>query len=242
MKHGKDISNELLQIAPMAQWPLEIPFSMPAGYFDGLPDLIADKILLSDAIGADMLPGFPPYSVPDNYFEHLPTTILSIIKNDGSSVQEELEELSPLLASIPRSTPFSLPENYFERISAEIPKPTPVIPIRHHSRSPWRQWAAAACVVAIMGTSALFFIRSEHHSTDIIDDIEYQLNNVSDDEIASYLQNHADAFDNEAIFSQAVQSGNMQQLEKQINGDLPSELLQKYQQEESFGNDELPNK
>ncbi|MBV8255208.1 MAG: hypothetical protein JO154_21580 [Chitinophaga sp.] len=220
----------------MAQWPVEIPFSVPAGYFNGLPELIADKILLSDAIGADMLPGFPHYSVPENYFDQLPTTILSNIKNAGLSVQEELEELSPLLASIPRNTPFSLPENYFDRISAEIPKPTPVIPIRHQSRSPWRQWAAAACVIGIMASSALFFIRREHHAND---DIEYQLNNINDDDIAAFLQNHADAFDNEAIFSQAAQVGNMQQLEKQINGEGSGDQLQKIQQEESL--DELSN-
>lgn len=55
-----------------------------------------------------------PFSVPEGYFESLPAAILAKIKSSDASVNAELDELSPLLAGIPKVTPYSVPFSYFE--------------------------------------------------------------------------------------------------------------------------------
>lgn len=59
-----------------------------------------------------------PYSVPDGYFDNLATAVLTKIKTQEAS--EELSELSPLLASIPRRTPFTVPDNYFQQNTRKL--------------------------------------------------------------------------------------------------------------------------
>jgi hypothetical protein len=59
---------------------------------------------------------FPGLDVPLGYFDGLSQAILARIKNsDTVSVDQELTELSPLLASIPKTSVFSIPEGYFMR-------------------------------------------------------------------------------------------------------------------------------
>jgi len=238
MKRGNDILNELKQIAPGAAWPADQPFSAPAGYFDQLPEMIADKIRLQDALGAPVSRRSPLTPPPESYFAQLPAAILSQVKE--VSVAEELEAVSPLLASLPKTNPFSLPENYFENIQTAITEPTPVIPISTTRKRPWLRWAAAASILVILGVSALFFIGKEHYHHDY-SDIENQLTAISDEDIIAYLQNHADAFDTETIYAQAAKSAVIPQLEKQIHETVPGEVLQHYMLEASLANDELPN-
>ncbi|SHK99800.1 hypothetical protein SAMN05444266_101853 [Chitinophaga jiangningensis] len=241
MKKGNDILNELLQIAPGANWPADQTFSVPTGYFDQLPEIIADKIRLQDAVNASLSQRTPFSPPPENYFEQLPAAILSqVAHSQDLSVVEELEAVSPFLAALPKTTPFSLPENYFNHIQTAITEPTPVIPISKTRKATWTRWAAAASIIAILGTSALFFIGKEHYHHDY-SDIENQLTAISDEDIIAYLQNHADAFDNETIFAQAAKSAAIPQLEKQIHETVPGELLQHYMLEASLANDELPN-
>ena len=54
------------------------------------------------------------FQVPDGYFDGLAASILAKIKSMEGTVQSELEELSPLLASISKRTPYSVPSSYFE--------------------------------------------------------------------------------------------------------------------------------
>jgi hypothetical protein len=55
-----------------------------------------------------------PYSVPEGYFEGLAASVLAKIKVEASaSAMEELMQLSPFLAGIPKKMPYAVPENYF---------------------------------------------------------------------------------------------------------------------------------
>jgi len=65
-------------------------------------------------------PAKQPYAVPDGYFENLASIILSTIKEDTAS--DELERLSPLLASVSRKMPFSVPDHYFEHLELNLPE------------------------------------------------------------------------------------------------------------------------
>jgi hypothetical protein len=61
------------------------------------------------------------FSVPEGYFEGFASALLAKVKASEASAQTELEELSPLLASIPKVMPYSLPFSYFEQNSGLIP-------------------------------------------------------------------------------------------------------------------------
>jgi len=56
----------------------------------------------------------PSFSVPESYFEGLAAIILAKIKSSEVSTHTELDELSPLLAGIPKVTPYSVPSSFFE--------------------------------------------------------------------------------------------------------------------------------
>jgi len=63
-----------------------------------------------------------PYTVPDGYFDGLAQSILSKIKDNSIvSIADELNAISPFLASISREMPYSVPENYFTSISEDLP-------------------------------------------------------------------------------------------------------------------------
>lgn len=56
-----------------------------------------------------------PYSVPEGYFEGLASSVLAKIKGEApASAMEELVQLSPFLAGIPKKMPYAVPENYFQ--------------------------------------------------------------------------------------------------------------------------------
>jgi len=68
-------------------------------------------------LGSQLPPdvSFPDFEVPSGYFDGLSQAVLARIKNSVTeSVGEELTELSPLLASIPKTSVFSIPEGYFQ--------------------------------------------------------------------------------------------------------------------------------
>jgi hypothetical protein len=56
----------------------------------------------------------PVFNLPNGYFENFAALMLAKIKT--GSVQDELSELSPLLAGISKKTPFTIPENYFSSL------------------------------------------------------------------------------------------------------------------------------
>ena len=57
------------------------------------------------------------YSVPVGYFEGLAESLLQNVKISLLSSSEELEEIAPLLASLPKEMPFSVPAGYFSDVT-----------------------------------------------------------------------------------------------------------------------------
>jgi hypothetical protein len=56
-----------------------------------------------------------PYSVPEGYFEGLAASVLAKIKGETPvSAMEELAQLSPFLAGIPKKMPYAVPEDFFQ--------------------------------------------------------------------------------------------------------------------------------
>ena len=64
----------------------------------------------------------PVFTVPEGYFENLAASVLAKVKSQlPESATTELQQLSPVLAAIPKQTPYSVPENYFTDLAASLP-------------------------------------------------------------------------------------------------------------------------
>lgn len=166
------------------------------------------------------IPGDPPgYSVPAGYFESFPANLMAAIRaaENKQEVAEELSELSPLLASMPKQTPFTAPDSYFEGLGHEV------ILRRNQSQSGrivtmgrrvklFKRCLAAAAVAGVISIGAVMLSKSyNEHSLD------RQLAQISDQEIIDFLQSNTDAFDNENIFTNVS-------LEEEAPSVLPEEL------------------
>lgn len=62
-----------------------------------------------------------PYQVPEGYFNTLADNILSRLKNQEISAEEEISQLSPLLSGLKRENPYLLPEGYFDKNLSSLP-------------------------------------------------------------------------------------------------------------------------
>jgi hypothetical protein len=84
----------------------------------------------------------PVFTVPDGYFDRFAASVLAKIKAMDASVNDELNDLSPLLAAIPRKMPYTTPENYFSDLSQDLPAlmendPLPSVLSEHHRQMPY---------------------------------------------------------------------------------------------------------
>jgi len=243
-----EVQEELLTLSPLlAGIPKSLPLAVPPGYFEQLSQQVLQNITAAQqtlpateetsSVLADM-PKVFPMSAPAGYFDQLSAVIMArIAETEGTATptsattaQEELATLSPLLAGIPKTMPLSVPAGYFDQLSttvmagiADIPAPAHTPVIRRINTRRYMKWAVAACLVALVSVSTLFFIRSNHRGNNAI---ENALANVSDQEIMEYLQSHTDAFDKEELTSNTplVEENNaIPEVEE-----LPAEAIQHY--------------
>lgn len=143
MEERDTISAELKLVAPALHGiSRQMPYALPEGYFELLPMQMLSKI----SRHAQPV-------VPEGYFDTLPAIMLKKVKS--MEVNQELEEVAPLLNTISRDMPFSVPAGYFESLQPgiEAPEETPVVPM-HAKRRPW-MWAAAAIAIGIISLVAL---------------------------------------------------------------------------------------
>lgn len=236
------ISDELMQIAPGVNWPADVPFTVPAGYFEQLPAAVLLQIQLEDLRSETAAAPGRPGTVPAGYFEALPNAILQRIQAEENqpgmaAVNAELEGLSPFLAAIPREMPFTVPSGYFESLGANhIPAANPLRTAYRNSTATWLKWTVAACLTAFIGSSALLFVinNNNHHNN-----IEKQLEALDDQDIVNYLQTHTDPFDNDAFFATSVETTPVQ---RQLNEAVPLEAIEKYLQRTDLSKEVLPEK
>lgn len=120
MEKKENILQELREISlAVATISNRNVYSVPAGYFDAL----ADKVLADvQTLNQPAIPA--PYNVPEGYFDTLASSILKKIKEEDNNnvlqVQEELDQLAPLLNSIGKTAPFNVPVGYFDGIATAV--------------------------------------------------------------------------------------------------------------------------
>ncbi len=159
-------------------------YQVPPQYFDTLAEDILQKVHVP--VAAAM-----PFSAPpSNYFDGLANSILQKIKSAAKSeVEQELEEIEPFLAGIPKVNPYTVPKGYFETFSVPLMKKEEKAPVIKMSRRPakWITYAAAAVVTGIVATGVVLFAGKD----DSVSPAKYTaaLANVSDNDLADYLDN-----------------------------------------------------
>lgn len=165
------ILNELKDIgSALGNYTPQNIYTVPNGYFEGLPTQILNRIKALEAINAkeeleylspllsdiskDM-----PYSVPAGFFQNLSDDMMRRIGNNSNhqTSEEEIESLSPLLSSLKNKNPYSVPSGYFETLETKIEKTeTKVISI---TKRRWYRLAVAAAVIGIVAMGGLLFIK-----------------------------------------------------------------------------------
>jgi hypothetical protein len=195
METRETILKELREISPaVANLSGTNVFSVPAGYFDQLPETILSKIRQESV---DFGGKVQPFNIPPGYFEGLATNILNKIKSREQSVAEELNELSPLLNSISRQNVYAVPEGYFESLELTIPlkldKPSARVFSFGKTKKAF-QYAVAACAAGILVVGAYFYTNNNTDDTVISHNdaknmnVSTELDKLSETEIASYLE------------------------------------------------------
>lgn len=163
MYFNDDILKELKEFSPLlATMPRFNPFKVPEGYFNTLVPSILDSIELeTEHLSAGKVSS--PFEVPNDYFNTLAANVMMEIKSGSLTVKEEINSLSPLLASLQGLDTYQVPAGFFDDL---VPNQAPV-----HSTSArviklrkpvFLRYAAAAVISGIMGLS--FFSVFNHSS------------------------------------------------------------------------------
>jgi hypothetical protein len=157
------------------------------------------------------------------------------MNNRKTTVQEELEQLSPTLARLKeqqRQRAGQVPPNYFEelpervlaRIRAEAPAAAPAgRPSRLGWRSHWRYAASLAAAIALLLLGGYWFWPGRTVPAEPL----AALDDLSQEGLALYIHEHIEAFDWELILEAvAMQADDLPRLE--LLPDLPPDQLAPY--------------
>ncbi|ULQ52492.1 hypothetical protein [Flavihumibacter fluvii] len=206
MTPDNTILAELQGISPyLAGVPRLAPYAAPVGYFAELPDLLLQRVKLSDdpkqeLLGISLilasLSKKSPFSAPAGYFEQVPEEV-----NAGISAIEQtkevLESLHPLLESVRYVNPYSAPENYFEELPALLLEKRPQqAKILGFGKS-WFNYAAAAAVIGLVAIAGWLYqpqpVESDNNSGLVIQ-LEQEINQLSDEAIFEYADSTQQLF------------------------------------------------
>jgi hypothetical protein len=192
MQNREEIITELTSIAGSAiTWPVAVPYRMPVGYFDGLSELIMERVLVD-------LPGKSNvYAVPHHYFDQLSDDILRIIRH--AEVSDELHEVAPFLNTIPKKDPYHtpvLPEvNIREIIEVEKESSSgKLIAMPTKRKGLWIRYAAAAVIVGVLVTAGFIYYSNQISNSFDPDnyariDVSTEISKLSEEELTNYLSN-----------------------------------------------------
>lgn len=211
MEKSAEILNELKTIAPvLAEVEKVNVFRVPEGYFNDLDKRMSTIVFLSQ----DEKNYFQ--KVPAGYFDSLSDKILSRIKENGQSAEEEIKELSPALHYLKQENVFTIPDNYFDDLSDRIkekvsPSAGKVISINRVQK--WWKYAAAAVVAGIITVTSFeiynnggtgskmppYVQLSAQYKTPA--QLEKGISSLSADEIANYLEKNTTILDDESLIN-----------------------------------------
>jgi len=154
-------------------------YSVPYGYFEGLPTQIMNRIKALEATNAKDELEFlspllsnvskeTPYSVPDGYFQSLTGSLLYSVNNNADQTSdEEIETLSPLLGSLKNKNPYSVPAGYFESLETKTVQKDSFgekeqVKVISFTKRRWYRMAVAAAVIGIVALTGFLLINKKN--------------------------------------------------------------------------------
>jgi len=225
MAKNNNILEELKELgSSLAGHPVEVPFEVPAGYFDSLPGEVMAKIKsLSQSTDEELahlsplvaaLPKDMPYAVPYGYFESMDIS-LAAITSDHQSAKEELKSLSALLGGMKKEMPFAVPEGYFDSIPAVTSQPARVVSMPSKK---WFKYAVAAIFVGIIATTVVLINNNEKvdPDTNSYSWVEKKMKKVSTDEIENFVELSDEVLPHNEIVANNTKSNEVKELIKDI--------------------------
>jgi hypothetical protein len=112
MENRNNIQHELREISPVvANISYQAPYTVPAGYFEGLADQLLQLVKAMEA--TPVLPqSSHPYEVPQGYFEGLASALLQRVKEEETTLSPTLQQAN--------NNPYQVPKGYFEELANTV--------------------------------------------------------------------------------------------------------------------------
>ena len=231
MKTRNDILDELRELSPfLAGIEKTNVFTVPQGYFLTISETVLiclkEDPFLSTTGQSKIL-----HEVPENYFENLPSSILDKIKaSDYTDQDNEINRLSPLDSINKTEELFKTPVGYFDHLPTNIvlkikEQPTAKVVEMFRYRSILK-YASAAVFAGVIGLGFFTFYSKpvDHPQPPIavasldpaiekgknMDETQFDetLNNLSEEEIAKYLEKNGDETD-VATLASGIEENNL---------------------------------
>lgn len=252
MEKRSEVLEELKVIAPsLAGLKQQDAFSVPENYFSILPNNLLAKIKEEEAweSAAELqlspllqsLKTKPSFELPAQYFSASTASIISKIRKE--EVAQDLTELAPQLAQLPKQIPFLVPENYFASLANSVLNIVQKEELEvEHQNAIWDKLSNFINTVlapllrpnvAYIGAfasllfifSAFWLAKEKTDNNDIwaLTALETNLSSISTKEISNYIAQNIDEFD-EALFkkSETTTSSNKEE-NTQINNMEPED-------------------
>ncbi|MCZ2222137.1 MAG: hypothetical protein LC122_00685 [Chitinophagales bacterium] len=183
MNYNKIIQEELKEVSSViAALTKNNIYNIPDNYFINFPQQIISVVKANSTL---LSKGYEtPFNIPNGYFTEFPQKILNLATNQQSSnseIDNELNEVAPLLNTISKKQVYSVPENYFDKI--EINK---TISNNHSERKRikrWMQYAVAAVFASIALVSSINFMKNLNTLN-----LQKEFAKTTDDELNDYLK------------------------------------------------------
>ena len=189
-------------------------FEVPSGYFDTLAESILEN-------QKNQQSSFAPShqilfnDIPENYFTNLASEIIDKIRLSGNlTASEEISHLSPILAGIKKTDFFEVPAGYFVSLSDSIYKrvnssSAPKVVVMKKRYPSMYKYAVAAVFAGFVAMSSFYYFNRPSQSIPptlavaVLDptieagkkmkmeEFNENLNKLSGEEIAKYLEKNA---------------------------------------------------
>ncbi len=180
---------------------IALPYAIPDNYFENFTQNIVLQVKEANEVIHNKKYSFgktnTPYSIPEGYFEQALTEIIQKVKS--LSAQEELEIISPVLASISKEMPFAVPE--LINIQEVVEKATqPTLP-KVVEMPVWRslritKWASAAAILLIFALGAYsLLLPTQNQPLHQEKSINALLADIPYESIEGYVYSHLDEYE-----------------------------------------------
>lgn len=165
-------------------------YSVPENYFSNLSDSVLKKVYQKNQTSMLQIKNLSTnnvFSLPQNYFTDLSSSVLQ--KMNKLNVNEELEQIAPILLSINKQNIYKISENYF---SEQIEK-KPKVKLLSIKRTSWFKYASAAAIISIF--CSIIIIKSSKnndivvlHNKALNTDVNSNINKLSDEDLNHHLE------------------------------------------------------